>query len=97
MRKKSSKNSGRYSPRARPRRRTEGQLIETARTVKQKVVILQKSIRHTPMQKLQDPFIAILAARAVFRRSTRASGVMKHYNVRSDVVPVPTGQSSRKR
>ncbi len=29
--------------------------------IKQKVVILQKSIRHTPTQKLADAFIAILA------------------------------------
>ena len=29
--------------------------------VKQKVIILQKSIRHTPSQKLTDAFIAILA------------------------------------
>lgn len=29
--------------------------------IKQKVVIPQKSIRHTPTQKLQDAFIAILA------------------------------------
>jgi hypothetical protein len=29
--------------------------------VKQKVVVLQKSIRHTPSQKLTDAFIAILA------------------------------------
>jgi len=29
--------------------------------VNQKVVILQKSLRHTPAQKLQDAFIAVLA------------------------------------
>ena len=29
--------------------------------VKKKVVVLQKSIRHTPAQKLTDAFIAILA------------------------------------
>ena len=62
MRKKSPRNSGRYSPRAAlvavGLKVSSLKLLEP---VKQKVVILQKSLRHTPAQKLQDAFIAILA------------------------------------
>ena len=43
--------------------------------VKKKVVILQKSIRHTPAQKLTDAFIAILAgARGLAEINTRVRG-----------------------
>jgi hypothetical protein len=65
--------------------------------VKQKVVILQKSIRHMPAQKLQDAFIAIHAgAHGLSEINTRVKSV-KHYNVRSGVEPVPTSRLSRKR
>jgi hypothetical protein len=79
----------RHGPRSRPsgRRFNSLKLLEPVK---------QKSIRHTPAQKLQDAFIAILAGRTGFRRSTRAPG-MKHYNVRSGVEPVPTRLSLRKR
>lgn len=62
MRKKSPKNSGRYSPRA--ALAAVGLKVNSLKLlepVKQKMVILQKSLRHTPAQKLQDAFIAILA------------------------------------
>jgi hypothetical protein len=62
MRKKSLKNSGRYSPLAAPA--AVGLKVNSLKLlapVNQKVVILQKSLRHTPTQKLQDAFIAILA------------------------------------
>ena len=98
MRKKSPRNSGRYSPRAAlVAVGLKVNSLKLLEPVKQKAVILQKSIRHTPAHKLQDVFIAILAGCTDFRRSTRVSGVMKHYNVRSGVAPVPTSRSSRKR
>lgn len=62
MRKRSPKNSGRYLPRA--ALAAVGLKVNSLKLlepVKQKVVILQKSLRHTPAQKLQDAFIAILA------------------------------------
>jgi hypothetical protein len=62
MRKKSPGNSGRYSPRAAlVAVGLKVNSLKLLEPVKQKVVILQKSIRHTPAQKLQDVFIAILA------------------------------------
>ena len=62
MRKKSPGNSGRYSPRA--ALVAVGLKVNSLKLfepIKQKVVILQKSIRHTTAQKLQGVFIAILA------------------------------------
>ena len=56
------KNSGRYSPRAAlVAVGLKVNSLKLLEPVKQKVVILQKSLRHTPAQKLQDVFIAILA------------------------------------
>ena len=62
MEKKLRRNVRRYSPRVALaalglKIRSQGLLDP----VKQKVVILQKSIRNTPTQKLTDAFIAILA------------------------------------
>ena len=62
MRKTSPRNSGRDSPRAAlVAVGLKVNALKLLEPVKQKVVILQKSIRHTPAQKLQDAFIAILA------------------------------------
>ena len=58
--------------------------------VKKKVVILQKSIRHTPAQKLTDAFIAILAgAHMAWQRSTRASGATKRCSAPSAAMLAP--------
>src|SRR5918992_945186 len=57
-----TRTTRRYSPRASLAaigvRMNSLKLLEP---LKRKVVILQKSIRHTPSQKLTDAFIAILA------------------------------------
>jgi hypothetical protein len=98
MRKKSPRNSDRYSPRA--ALAAVGLKVNSVKLlepVKQKVVILQKSLRHTPVQKLTDAFLAILAeAHGLSEINTRVRR-MKHSNVRSGVVPVLTSRSSRKR
>ena len=83
MRKKSPRNSGRYSPRAAlVAVGLKVNSLKLLEPVKQKVVILQKSIRHTRAQKLQDVFIAILAGahrrKEAGRGKRRASFQLDH-------------------
>lgn len=68
--------------------------------VKQKVFILQKSLWHTPAQKLQDAFIAILAgANALSEINTRVRNDEALQLLDVDMTGVPCGanqEGSRK-
>ena len=63
-------------------------------TIKEHVLIKQKTIRHTPVEKLNDAFIAILAGAHGLARSTRACAVMSLYNALSVARVAPNSRSS---
>ena len=91
MNKKDERTARCYSPRA--NLATVGIKINALKLLeplKKKVIILQKSIRHTPAQKLTDAFIAILAgAHMAWQRSTRASGATKRCSAPSAAMLAP--------
>ena len=64
--------------------------------VKKKVVILQKSIHHTPAQKLTDDFVAILAGARGLNEINTGSAVTKRCSVPSGGSRVPSSRSCRK-
>ena len=64
--------------------------LKLLESLKRKVVILRKSIHHTPSQKLTDAFIAILAGRTAYTRLIPECGVMRLCSARSAATLAPT-------
>ena len=64
--------------------------------VRQRVQIMQKTVKHSPLDKLYDAWVAILPGRTDWLRSTRGRAAISRSSRPSGAARVPTSPQSKR-